>query len=368
MMALTYNDVVGTGIEISEEYNYEPPDDAGNAPVFYLYQIASPGMTNEEIDKANELIQAQKILEALEFIISTDDWTSQEYALINDKSKIISAEGWLQILDEIEAKAVDVGVDISAEDKQAMSGLRKFYETASQRSRTMIDNTLEISKLSPNVPVALVTGAAHTELIIKLLTERGVSFAVIRGNALDKGLENGDLSYDAYDRKTQQLSVDLPGSLGALLDGRKKPQPVTNKVWFQSKIQIYLLTDILARAAAAGKAPPFDDVLNNLPELTGVILDRSSITIKDGDVIFSVKAQDENGDEVTMWVRARTDKNAVEKLLEDRLQEALKEVQSKIEPSTDEETTPSKPELMAISSQTIAEYSTDKALIENTDI
>lgn len=365
-MALTYNDMVVTGIETPEEYNYEPPDGAWNAPIFYLYQIASPGMTTNEIDTANGLIQEDKILEALEFIIDTDEWTSKEYELIYDDTQIISAEGWLDILDEIEEKAV--GLDISVEDKQAMDGLREFYETASQRSRTMVDNTLEISNLSPNVPVAMIIGAAHTELIVDLLTENGNSFAIIRGNALDKGLENGNLSYAAYDRKTQQLSVGLPGSLGALLDGRKKPQPVINKVWLQSELQTYHLTDILAKAARSGQLPPFDDELNNLPELKGITLNRSSITIKDGDVIFSVDVLNDNGEEVTVWVRARTDKDAVDKFLEDRLQEALKEIQSSEEPSTDEEKTSSEPELMAISSQTIAKFSTDKSLIESIDI
>ncbi|MCC7188903.1 MAG: hypothetical protein IT312_09190 [Anaerolineales bacterium] len=365
MMALTYKDVIVTGVEISSEYDFELSDDASSAPILYLYQIAAPGLTNEEINKTNELFQADKILEAVEFVISTDEWTSEEYALMNDETRIISAEEWLKILDEIEARAVNADV---SDYKQGMDNLRQFYETASQRSRTMVSNTLEISKNSPNVPVAMVIGAAHTELVANLFTNQGISFAVIRGNALDSGSENGDLSNNAYDRKIQNMSVDLPGSLGALLDGRKKPQPVVNEVWFQGKAQIFLLTDILARAAASGKTPPFDDVLNNLPELKGVTLDKSSIAIKDDDVVFSVTALDNSGNEVTVWVRARTDGEAVEKLLEGRLQEALEEVQSKGAPSNEDENTPSKPELTAISSQTIAEFSTDQSLIISSDI
>jgi len=365
MMALTYNDMVVTGVEVPGEYDFELSDEASSAPILYLYLIAAPGLTNDEINKANELFNADKTLEAVEFIINADEWTSKEYALMNDETKIISAEGWLQILDEIEARASNVDV---SEYKPGMDNLREFYETASQRSRTMVDNTLEISQRSPNVPVAMVIGAAHTELVVQLFAERGISFAIVRGNALDQGLANGDLSNNAYDRKNKKLSVDLAGSLGALLDGRKKPQPVVNEAWFQSKAQIFLLTDILARAAASGKTPPFDDVLNNLPELEGVTLDKSSITIKDGDVIFSVKALGNNGSEVTVWVRTRTGQEAIEKLLEDRLLDALQKVQTKGEPSKAEETTPSKPELMAISSQTIAEFSTDQALIVSSDI
>ena len=160
-MTLIYIDMVVSGIEVPDEYNYELSDNAGSAPTIYLYLIAAPGMTNDEIDKANELLNADKILEGVEYIISTDEWTSKEYALISDNTQVVSAEGWLKILDEIEAKASSVGADIPADNKQGMSDLRKFYATASQRSITMVDNTLAIA--SPNAPIAMVIGAAHTE-------------------------------------------------------------------------------------------------------------------------------------------------------------------------------------------------------------
>lgn len=373
MMALTYNDIAVTGVEIPAEYDVELSDEADSAPILYLYFIAYSGMTDDEMKKADELVNTGKSLEAVEFVVNKDEWTSKEYALITNNTKIISAEHYLKILDEIEAKANDplflmqTKVDLSVY-KPGMDELRKFWETASQRSRTMVDNTLEISKMSPNAPVAMVIGARHTELVAKLFTEKGISFAIIRGNTLENGVENGYLSYVAYDRKNKKISVDPPGSLGALLDGRKKPQPVVNEAWFQSKAQIFLLTDILAGAGASGSTPTFDDVLSNLPELTGVVLDKSSIFIEDGDVIFSVKALDNNGNDVTVWVRTRADKEAAEKLLEDRLREALELVQSAPKPSNDEEKTPSKPELIVISSQTIAVFSTDKALIVSLDI
>jgi hypothetical protein len=359
-MALIYNDMVVSGIEIPEEYNYELSDSAGSAPIIYLYLIAAPSMTNDEVDKANELLNADKILEGVEYIISTDEWTSKEYALINDDTQIISAEGWLKILDEIEEKASSVGADIPADNKQGISDLRKFYATASQRSITMVDNTLAIAP--PNAPIAMVIGAAHTELIVDLLTKQGVSFAVLRSNAFDKNLENGDLSSEAYDRKSQKLSIDQPGTLGALLDGRKKPQPVIGETWFRSKTETYIIADNIARyVAGGGKLPLPDDVI---PETGNVSLDKSSIEIKGSVVFFSVKAKDDNDKQITVWVGVQANKESVDTLLEQRLTLGRDNTLEKDVPSSDEESTSTKPKLVDISSESTAAFGSTKAEVE----
>jgi hypothetical protein len=357
-MALIYNDVVVTGVEVPEEYNYELSDSAGSAPTIYLYLSAAPGMTPDEIDKANGLLDAKKILEGVEYIISTDDWTNKEYALLKDKTKIISAESWLTILDEIEAKAISVGAEIPTEYKQGMSDLRKFYETASQRSKTMVDNALAIA--SPNAPIAMVIGAAHTELVVDLLTKKGVSFAVLRSNTLNN-TENGDLSSEAYDRKSRQLSIDQPGTLGALLDGRKKPQPVIGKTWFQSKYETYIVADKMARAVAGGRKPPFDDPI---PDLKNVNVDKSSIEIKNNVVFFSVTALDDKDKPITIWVGVQANKDNVNKLLEDRLMLGRDDILKKEVPSSNEEPKSSKPKLVPISSQSVAAFGASKADVE----
>ncbi len=356
MMAAIYSDIVITGVENESEYSYDPPDSAWNAPIFYLYQIAAPGMTNDEVDKANGLISDKKILEALEFIISTDEWTNQEYAKINDDKTIISAEGWLSILDEIEAKAA--GMDISDDDKKAMADLRKFYDTASQRTETMVKNTLAIDS---DAPIAMVIGAAHTELVVKQLKEQGVSFAVVRGSSLANNLNKGDLTWAQYNRKTANQSIDLPGTLGAILDGRKKPQPVSNKLWFHSKTDVYIAVDMIARAVASGKKPPFDDID---AKFTNIKI--SPIEVKGNNVIFSVTAPDDNGKDITIWIRARANPNAVKQLLSDRLKSAHDDIDRKdIPDNTLDETQSTKTKLIPISSATIAEFSTDEAEIKN---
>jgi hypothetical protein len=120
----------------------------------------------------------------------------------------------------------------------------------------MVAHVAELLEQASGTPVTMIIGAAHTELVAQLFTEKGVSFAVIRGNSLAENRDNGDLHYQAYDRKTQSRTVDQAGTLGALLDDRKKPRPVIFETWFQSKAYIFLLLDRIARAAAAGQLPP----------------------------------------------------------------------------------------------------------------
>jgi len=359
MMALIYADVTVTGTEGVDEYNYEPPDEAWGSDTWHLFQIAAPEMTQSEIAKFNELVDDEEIREAFEFAINTDEWTSEKYALMRDESVIISAEEWMQIIDDIAAKAAEVGAEVDSEDKANLRALRRFFEVASNRSQTMVAHTLDLLQQSADAPVAMIIGAAHTELVAQLFTDEGVSFAVIRSNSLEENREEGDLDYQAYERKSNSQSVGPPGTLGALLDGRKKPRPVIGELWFQSKANIYLLIEIIARAAASGEVPPFTDALSNLPPLEGVTLDKDSILIKDGDVVFSVKALDKNNNQVTIWVRARASREIAAKTLEQRLLEARDRVQSKEVPSGEPEAEALEPVLTPITPETVAIFGSE---------
>jgi hypothetical protein len=367
-MALIYADVSVTGVEDASEYNYEPPDEAWSAHTWHLFQIAALGMTQSEITKFNELVGDEKIMDAIEFAINTDEWTSEKYTLIQDETIIISAEEWLQIIDDIAAKATEVGAGVSADDKASLQALRRFFEVASNRSRTMVDYTLDLLQQSPGAPVAMIIGAAHTDLVAQLFANEGMSFAVIRGNSLEENREEGDLHYQAYGRKSDSQSVDSVGTLGALLDGRKKPRPVIGEIWLQSKANIYLLVDLLARAAADGEMPPFTDALSDLPPLEGVTLNKDSIQMEGGDVIFSVEALDQNGNWVTIWVRARASRERAAKLLEQRLLEGYDRVQSKEEPSEEPEPETSPAVLVPVSSETVAKFSASEAEIETSSL
>jgi hypothetical protein len=362
MMALIYEDVEVVGIEDADEYNVKFPEDASGAPTIYLYLIAIPGLTEDEVLEANELLEAEEILEAVEFIISTDPFTDETYKWMNDDSVIRSAEEWVEMMDEIQAKAAEVGVEIEADVEADLEAYREFFATASQRSDTMVDYVLDLAETQPEKPIAMITGAAHTERVIDLLEDAGVSAVVLRANSLAEGLEKGDLSFEAYDRKLQALSVDAPGSLGALLDGRKKPPTVTQQLWFQVKAKIYLVVTRAARAIAEG---------HSIDELEGMLPTYDNVTFRpiemDGDeLIFEIETVDNNNDPITIYGRAVVNKDATEQLLVDRLSDALEMVQSEEapDPAVEESQEVSEPTVKSISSDTIATFSKDQSAIK----
>jgi hypothetical protein len=185
---------------------------------------------------------------------------------------------------------------------------------------------------------------------------------VLRANSLAEGRDEGDLSFEAYDRKLQALSVDAAGSLGALLDGRKKPPPVTQQLWFQVKAKVYLVVTSAARAIAEG---------HSIDELEGMLPAYDNITFRplrmDGDeLIFEIETVDNNGDPITIYGRTVVNRGIAEQLLEDRLSEALSTVQSKEAPdrTSEESQEVSEPTVTSLSSDTIAMFSKDPSAIE----
>jgi aryl-alcohol dehydrogenase-like predicted oxidoreductase len=92
---------------------------------------------------------------------------------MNDDSVIRSAEEWVEMLDEIQAKAAEVGVEIEAEVEADLEAYRVFFATASQRSDTMVDYVLNLVETQPGKPVAMIIGAAHTERVAELLEDGG---------------------------------------------------------------------------------------------------------------------------------------------------------------------------------------------------
>jgi hypothetical protein len=362
MMALVYDDATVIGIEDASEYDVTLPEGASSAPTVYLYLIAVPGMTNSEITKANDLINQDEILEAIEFIINTDPFTDEMYKRINDESVIISAEEWLEMLDEIEAKASAVGAEIESETRTDMQALRKFFETASRRSDTMVAYVLDLVETYPDAPVAMIIGAAHTEKVVESFTDAQVSVAVLRANSLDKQRKEGNLSSEAYDRKLLGRSVDPPGSLGSLLDGRKKPPSVIQKLWFQVKARIFLTVTHAARAIAEGHS--MDELEGMLPTFDNVTF--HPLRMDGNELVFAIDTVDNNGNLTKLYGRAVVNKLAVEKLLEERLFEGLDNVRSKEppDPSVLEPSTVATPTVTRLSSDTIAMFSNDQNAVE----
>lgn len=353
-MAMALPEMTVQGIEDKNEYADKTGEDASSAPILYLFYIALPSTTNTEIEEFNELYEADKILEAVEFIISTDEWTQEQYEKITDNTTILSAEEWLVLMNEIEAKAEEIGAEIDEDTAASFQDYTVFFATVSQRSDTMVRNTMTLLAESPDAPIAMIIGAAHTARVVELFTEQDVSFVVIRPTALLSIEGTGELNLDAYERKLQSQSVDEEGELGALLDGRKKPPTVLQQHWFRVKSEVLTITTRIARAVAEGGEIPFNtppyDLQTAFANFKYVSVNWDSIVITDdepeNEVVFSLNVQaDEAGTIKTIWVRAvqNSSLSAVNigisatvdvKSMEELLLEALEQVRA--EPSADD--------------------------------
>lgn len=372
LMALVYPDVLVHGIEKAEEYPRGLSDAAKRSTNLYLMAIAERSMTPEQIQEAERLLsevekapdakKPQKAEDFLDYVVGTNAWTKLQYSKLTDKTAMLSVEKLLAILDEIETKAAEVEVDLFEEDKTNFGELKNFYEARQSASATMALNTLMLAEKYPGAPVAMTVGAAHTAKVAELLKAEGASFAIVRPLSLATHDERGHLSSSAYDRKHKLLSVEEEeGSLGWLLDNRWKPRPVLSQIWFRSEAELRYLTTLIARAAHRGERVPFDQTLKSeLPALKYVKLDRGSVKMIDGDVIFSVEAQTNDPARPTrrIWVRTRATETPRDKTLEERLLEARERAK--------EPPMPPKPgpTLVQISRDVIAKFAPDQATIE----
>jgi hypothetical protein len=368
MIAMIYDDIKVLGIENESEHDYEPPETAWSACTIYLYKIAASNLTNFQILRHNELAKQDDIMPLIEYTVGTNEFTKNIYAKLNKKGIILSVEEHVESIDKIIEKAKQMNTDVTHDDKNNILALRKFFQIASDRSTTMINNTLSLFEKSSNSPLSMIIGAAHTEKTIKLLQEANISFTIIRSNSLEKNLKIGDLSSEEYNRKLKVLSVDPEGRLGALLDCRRKPETVLDQTWFQSKSNLYYLTTIIARSFDSGEQPPFKKTLDTIiPQLVNVTIDQNSIEVINGEVIFSVEVIGNNQKPIKLWVRTKKDKKLAARTLEKRLSESLLNVQD-IETKPSNLENPTDPVLERVSSDTIAKYSTDPSAIRSSTI
>lgn len=270
-------------------------------------------------------------------------------------------------LRELEDLAFDLGVDYQLFSHETIQVLARelitYFERRDRLSclinevlRLRDDNDLVqlLAKLPPCTPLKKIQIIVSEDLL-EVVSE------LVEGLATELGMAKDEVMLI-------RATWGSTGALGALLDSHKKPQPVIGEIWLQSKANIFLITDVLAHAAAAGEVAPFNDALSKLPPLEGITLDQNSIRMKDGDVIFSVEALDRNGRPVTIWVRTRASPEAAERLLEDRLLEARDNIQSKEEPSEEAEAETSPSVLTPVSSEAVAKFSASEAEIKSTSL
>jgi hypothetical protein len=317
-MALVFPDIGVHGIEKKAEYEVEPNPDLVGSAATYLVAIAELSMTQGQMETFERLLDEDKVDEAVEYVVSIDPWTKERYEMLTSDTNL-SIEDLLAMYDEVEQKAGEVGADVEPY-REGFDDIRRFYETASKRSATMVDNTLALMEECPNTPMALSIGAGHTEKVMALLEDQGVSYAAVRQLSLIDVPAAGELSDEAYDRKLERLSVDGEGQLGRILDGQRKPRTVLDRVEFRAKLDAYTAAVMMATGAATGESPPFAPE-EELALLEHISVDLDSVELDDDEVIFSFDA---GGNKI--WVRATALGPAEEATLEQRLMHALEDV------------------------------------------
>ena len=286
------------GIDDEKEYQVQVSQRAGAAPLFYLLLIAEKTMPEPSKKKFNDLFQAKREQEAIDFALNGDPWTKRKYEESRSRTQRESVDAQLSYLSSVEDEAKRRGAQIPAELEQNMQELRKFYLAADRRSDAMVARLVKLAKAGP--PVAGIIGAAHTEKMLGLLAKQGVAIAVVRPNALI-GLETtpvDPVELAGYERKIKGLPVDEKG-LGGLLSTKRKPPPVLMQPWLEHKAGVYDATAAVVDSVLVSLDRPPYKFAANLP--TGYVVDPKTVSIVEGEVIFALKIP---GATDPIWVRA----------------------------------------------------------------
>ncbi len=383
-IALTQPTVQVKGNEIESEYGVGAS--STNSTLGYLVAIAETSLSSSDAQRVNDLVKAQKIDEAIDTIFSNNAWAKQRYQKLYGNN-VASTEESVAILREVEAKARELGVKIEPQQEAGFREDLNFYQTASRRSCTIVNNTLAMMDSASTAPMALMIGAAHTEKVVELIKAAKVSYAVLSPISLVEGTKTSKLTVPMYQRKMNLESTDGPGMLGALLEGRKKPPPVLWTQWFRSKTAIYTSIDLIVAAAARNERIPSDALRAQLQGFQSIKIDWSSMKIaRESDrvaVTLKVTAQtsDTNPQQtLDIWVAGwhqppppppdkkgsteppPDDNSDIEKLIQDALVEDRNKPTDTVEPRTGEVA------VVQLTTQTRAAFSTDPNLLQQVTV
>jgi len=359
-IALLYPDVKIYGVEKDEEYSVVASENASLSLYSYLLAIAEKNMSQGQISKANQLLEQGNYTEFYEFVTDASTCTKRWYGYFTNANRSFIIEEEISVLDDVKKGATLVNAEIDQNTKADFEEWIESFKIASNRSNTMVANTLILVK-DANAPIALNIGAGHTSYVSELLKDNRATYAIIAPNSLTDTNDISKLNSSAYNRKLERLSVDESGMLGSFLDNRpksdnlRKPSLVINKGFLRSESELYYITKLIARGAGSGGTPPYG-LGNEFSMLGNVKVDPGSIKMIDNDVTFSAEVLDDNNNWKTIYVRARSIEEK-EKTVEDRLKEVL--IYVKDEKSLKEEKEDKSKGLKRPSRDTIASYSLD---------
>ncbi|MBM9519868.1 hypothetical protein JWG39_08565 [Desulforhopalus vacuolatus] len=340
LMELVYSNVEVYGIELPDEYGVTL--DVERSPrIMYLIAIAEKySFSQAQIKEINDLIGQEKITETFELMLNADPWTKKYYAAINDGSYTSTRE-LVEQIDEIKERAHELNVQIDTKVAEEMEETRKFFDVASQRSRTMVDYVAEnlIAKASGN-PVAMIIGAAHTKEVLEELKTNNLSYAQI--TPIDLNPEYGSLTMEQFELKNQGkwAQTDL-GSLGVLLNSDRNPPPMietaSGKSYASACLASMLLADLVYSGGSINPLP--DELREQLLSLPELRVDVDSITTDGYDVIFRMWVKNTKNKEVEIWGRVGTTENEANetegKTLENKLLGKISKKQQEVTNQTE---------------------------------
>lgn len=248
-LGLVYADLSVNGIDDARLYASALPPDANSAIGNYLLNIAYVRANATQRATFQTFRDQKKDLEAELFLLRSDPFTADAHTRMTDVANVLTIEETIAWIDRIKAEAERAGFKPAAKLQESLLSARQWTERMAQRSDAMVANTLQILAAQPGLPVAITIGAGHTARMRELFAQAGVSFAVIRPQSLALGSTVGMLPPDAFARKSQGRSVAPAGHLGALLEGRKKPEPVVDENAYRQQLFVKDVANRLALEA-----------------------------------------------------------------------------------------------------------------------
>jgi hypothetical protein len=215
-MGLIYDDVVVHGIDDAELRAKTIDYSVRFVPLDYLYAIALATMGDGDLDFWSGLVEDEEFERAFEFAILSTDYTSEAMDRYED---LESVEEQQALLDEIVDKVEEVSAELRPAEVENMRALLDYMDIVDERSDVFAESILDIAEENPGAPVAIEIGFSHTQRVVGLLEEAGVSYATIYPISYYLEEDPSLLSLEAYERQEAGLSPGGPGSIGRWLTG-----------------------------------------------------------------------------------------------------------------------------------------------------
>lgn len=313
---------------------------------------------------------SKKILQALNSYLgkiskkssANQKWAQAKINALSDKKAIRTRtiEENLNIVEAVKKRAEKLSLKINKSDRRAMEDYLNFLRKRKEADKTLFKLTEKVADKENVSIVAMIVGGGHTEEISKMFEESCRPFAVVTPSALKNLVKNLDerglLPWEMFERKYKKTSVYKEGFLTETLiktfpASLKKPEPVLNEDWFQSKSVVYAYTTkIVDTLLGDGRGPCSDGEKQDLPFSDDefkfeekVFVDTKKIkTVYDDEenlkgkaVLFPVIFYPNDSKKRTeIWIKAAHIATDGISDVETMLKKALKQVQSKGEVST----------------------------------